>query len=527
MALFAVIILAPLPGQKAQVRELVAAFPSGDLILDPLHSFKTQELQIATAIYEGLVSYHPSTLRPIPAAAYRWEVSKGGLIYHFFLRRRAKFSNGDRVLAKDFRNSWLRILDPRDEGEYSFLFDVIKGAFDYRSGKVSDPETVGIRVLEDDILEVELARPAGHFLSMLCHMSFVPLHPNYLDSVSWEQDPPIIGNGPFVLVRRSSGEIMLHRNESYWDRWNVELDAIHIRFMDDPSRIAQGLNDLSIHWADSADTRQLENANMIQFHPMFATSYLYFRADAAPWDDALIRRALTLLLPWKSIREGSSAFATDRLVPALSFYPDVEGVTEPNQEKAFELLDRAGYPDGKKLPEISILVPRGSAGAVAAEEIAQIWKDKLQTEVRIEAVDYERYTAEVQEGGFTIGASTWIGDFADPLTFLQMWTSGSKLNDARYENPRYDDLIDRALADAEMTRYEKLAEAERLLLTDEAVVIPLAHPPALNIIDLDRIGGWFPNVLDVHPFKYMKFKAPQIPQWIAAISSLSLLQPLN
>ena len=496
---------------------MVAAFPTGELILDPLHSYRTQELQISTALYEGLVSYHPATLRPVPAVAFRWEVSEDGLVYRFFLRRRAKFSNGDPVTARDFRESWLRILDPKDEGEYSFLFDVIAGAVDYRTGKTAGPAEVGIRAIDDATLEVELTSPASHFLSMLCHMSFVPLHPSNRGDRTWRRNTRIIGNGPFVLSDWSRTAMRMKKNENYWDRWNVDLDSLVLRFMDDGGAIARGLNDGEIHWADNADTRTLENPNSIQFHPMFATSYLYFRSDVAPWDDPRVRRGLALLLPWDAIREKSSSFGTDTLVPALSFYPDVEGITTASVEQALDLLDQAGFPKGRRLPEISIMVARGSSGATAAEEIASAWEEALETEVRIQAIDFEQYTAQVQSGGYTLGASTWIGDFADPLSFLQMWTSGSRLNDARYTNSKYDDLIDKAMADGESSRYEKLAAAERLLLNDEVVVIPLAHPPALNIIDLEKMSGWYPNALDVHPFKYMGFRRPSVPEDVASL----------
>ena len=62
-------------------------------------------------------------------------------------------------------------------------------------------------------------------------------------------------------------------------------------------------------------------------------------------------------------------------------------------------------------------------------------------------------------------------------------------------------------------RYKKLADAETLLLS-HAAVLPLYHRAAINLIALDRIGGWFSNPLDVHPFKFIKFKARATPPGI-------------
>ena len=156
---------------RASDERFTLVLSATELTLDPLHAFKTTELQIATGIYEGLVVYDPQTLRPRPGVAYRWEVSEDRRTYTFHLRERARFSNGDPVTANDFRESWFRIIDPEHAGEYSFFFDVIAGAADYREGLITDREDVGIRAVDESTLEIELAQPTSHLLSMMCHMS--------------------------------------------------------------------------------------------------------------------------------------------------------------------------------------------------------------------------------------------------------------------------------------------------------------------------------------------------------------------
>jgi peptide/nickel transport system substrate-binding protein/oligopeptide transport system substrate-binding protein len=496
-------------------KELVAAFSPTRLVLDPVHAFGTQDLQISTAIYEGLVTYHPITLQPVLGVAENWEISDDGRTYRFFLRETARYSNGDRVTAGDFRNSWMRILDPGDEGEYSFLFDVIKGASEYRRGLTKDPATVEIRAVSDTLLEVKLAQPASHFLFMLCHMTFVPVHPEYQNRTGWDRGASIIGNGPFNIVRRTSEEMVLARNGHYWDRENVKLERIRIRFMNDRDEITRGLNGKRIHWAETGDTEALRDRDAIQFYPLFGTSYMYFLTDKAPWNDSRVRRALALFLPWESVREEASVFATDKLVPSLSFYPEVEGIASGDVEKSLSLLSEAGYPEGRGLSDILIRVPKGSSAEVAARKIATVWEEKLPIRVRVEASDYQDYLREIERKDHTLASMTWIGDFPDPLTFLQMWTSVSRLNEANYQNPRFDALIEEAMASRDDTRYAKLAEAERMLL-NEAVVLPLSHPPAFNLINLDRIDGWFPNPLDIHPFKYLRFKVGDLPRMYAS-----------
>jgi oligopeptide transport system substrate-binding protein len=497
--------------------ELVIHLAADELTMDPLHAYSTTELQIATGIYEGLVVYHPESLRPMPGAAYRWEISEEGTVYRFHLRERGRFSNGDPVTAADFRDSWLRIIDPADEGEYSFLFDVISGVAEYRSGAVTDPGQVGLRVIDEYTFEVELAEPASHFLAMLCHMTFAPIHRRYRESRGWETEGALVTNGPFSVESRGPGGMELIRSPYYWDRWNVALERIELVFDLSSADATAALNRGELDWSVQADFEQLDDPGIAQIAPLFATSYLFFRSDEAPWSDFRVRKGLAMLVPWKSIREATTPFATDTLVPALGIYPKVDGLAEADIGAGLRLLEAAGYPRGRGLPEIVILVVSGSIADGAAREIKKVWEQALEVQVVVRGVSFREYQRIVASGGFALGSSTWIGDFADPLSFLQMWTGTSNLNDARYRDEVYDDLVAAGMREVGEKRLESLSRAERRLLVDEAVVLPLSHTLSVNFVDLERIGGWYPNALDVHPLKGLRFRTPPVPKWYARL----------
>ncbi len=99
-------------------------------------------------------------------------------------------------------------------------------------------------------------------------------------------------------------------------------------------------------------------------------------------------------------------------------------------------------------------------------------------------------------------AYTWIGDFADPLAFLELFRSNSSLNDSGWSDPQFDSLLERAASGTAYQRYEDLAQAEKILL-DSGMVIPIYHPVSYNIINLNETGGWAINAFDVHPLKYL------------------------
>jgi oligopeptide transport system substrate-binding protein len=502
--------------QEKKEKEFVAAFSSTDITYNPLHSYTATEAQIYTAIYEGLVTYHPYSMVPTPAVAEKWELSDDKKTYRFFIRRDARYWNGDRILAEHVRNSWLKLLDPEVKAEYSFLLDVIDGAKDYRLGVNDDPETVGIEVEPGNVLTVTLEHPAGHFLKVLCHHSFVPIHPKLLDEKDWKQYPALLGNGPYYLDEKKDDELILKRNDLYWDVDSVKIPDLRIVFIDDPSIITDRFNKDQINWsADGMVLDQVNNKNAIVPNPMFATSYFYFRSKEPPLDDPKVRSGLAYLLPWKEIRNEQFMFIpTHTLVPTIPQYPELEGIQKQNMITGHTLLDEAGFENGKGLPELIIRIPQGSESNRIAELIKTAWEENLEVTVTIEQYSYPRYYNALKGPGYTLGTITWIGDFPDPLTFLQMWTTASNLNDAGYSNPEFDRVIKESMRQSGEERYNTLAEAEEIILS-EAVVLPINNTPAFNLIDLNTIGGWYPNPLDIHPFKYIHYKMSIITPHVA------------
>ncbi len=521
----ALVVTAPptIGADEAATREMVVAFRTVNVAFDPLHAFTSTEAQLFTALSEGLVSYHPDTLEPVPGVARSWQVSEDGLRYRFLLRDNARFSDGTQVIAEDFRASWLRIINPGEQAEYSVLFDVIKGVADYRSGANNDEEAVGIHVISPIELEVVLERPAEHFLSTLAHHAFAPVYPAYRAQVGWERQAPIIGNGPFSLTDREADELVFERSPHYWARSTVELDRIRVRAFEDLAAVNAGFLAGEIHWADSFDGSEATAAQIRPFivaNRLFGTTYFVFKSSDPPFDDARVRRALVLMIPWEAVRNPERVpFPTSGLVPRTANYPAVEGIPARDMRTARRLLEQAGFADGSGLPPVTVMVAGAGAAALAAD-LETAWESNLGIDVTVAVISaYDDYLGEVKAGNFTLTISSWIGDFLDPISFLQMWTSSSNLNDAGYSSRDYDRMIDQAIGSTGLDRLQLLAEAEELLLQD-AVILPVNHLVTYSLIDLQRVSGWTPNLLDIHPFRYLDFRRADLPAGVAAVSEL-------
>jgi peptide/nickel transport system substrate-binding protein/oligopeptide transport system substrate-binding protein len=452
----------------------------------------------------------------VPGAAEKWEVSDDKKTWTFKIRGNAQYWNGDTLRAGDFRSAWISLLDPKRESPYSSLFDVIRGAYEYRTGQEADPSGIGIEVEGDKTLIVHLAVPASFFPAMLCHHSFSPVHPSMLGKEDWSGAAPV-SNGPFYIAeqkteQRAAGDgtgpdqIILSKNTHYWDAQRVNLNRITLRYIDDADEASALWNSGEARWVSGdVNLEALTDRSGIVVNPMFATHYYFIRSAEKPWTDYRVRRALILALPWDTMREGHYLPAKTLIYPIMG-YPEVEGLENTDIDEAVRLLEEAGFPKGEGLPELVIRLTPSQESTRVGELMAVSWKEKLGVPVRIEVIPFRQYFQALKSPGYGVGSSTWIGDFADPYTFLQMWRRDSNLNDAHLNDADYEDLIEKSMSQEGRERLTTLAEAEKLLL-DRGTVIPISFSPALNIIDTGELDGWYPNALDIHPFKYLAFKA--------------------
>ena len=227
--------------------ELTVVFSKNDLELDFRKSYMATEAQIFTALYEGLFTYNPLTMEPVLASASRYEISEDRKQWTFTIRNSARFWNGDALRAEDFRAAWLSLLRANEDSPYSSLFDIIEGARDYRLGISNNPLTVGITAVNDRTLVVRLNAPAAFFPSMLCHHSFSPIHPSMMNVMDWSKSPPV-SNGPFYIKESSEDEMILLKNDFYWDADRTSLNKITIKFSDNAEEAAALWNSGTARW---------------------------------------------------------------------------------------------------------------------------------------------------------------------------------------------------------------------------------------------------------------------------------------
>ncbi len=487
--------------------------------LDPHVVTGRIESDLCLALLEGLVGWHPEGKRLIPAAAKSWEQSEDARTYRFHLREDAKWSNGDPVTATDFVYSWRRALLPALGNNYAYMLYYIRNAERFHQGEITDFSRVGITAPDDLTLVVELENPTPFFLQLLTHMSYYPVHQATVEAFGaadergtrWTRPGNHVGNGPFKLkewvLNRS---IVVEKNEYYWDAGAVKLNQIVFYPVQNATTEERMFRAGQLHITTNMPVDKIahyrqERPGTLKISPYLSTYYYLFNTTVAPLDRVKVRQALTMSIDRQQVVDKITKAGE---IPAFSYTPpDTNGYTATARvrydlERAKALLAEAGYPGGTGFPGLELMYNTSEGHRRIAIAIQQMWKTNLNIDVTLTNQDWKVYLDKRDEKDYQVARAGWIGDYLDPNTFLDMYTTNSGNNDTGWSNRRYDALI--ALAGAttdQERRFTLFQDAESILMT-ELPIMPIYTYVSKSLVSPD-VRGWYPNILDIHPFKYI------------------------
>lgn len=489
--------------------------------LDPQIVTGVPEHRLTGNLFEALVTQHPETLQPVPGVAERWDVSPDGVVYTFHLRKNAKWSDGQPLTATDFRDSWQRLLEPATAAQYAYMLYPVKGAEAYNKQGSEGPDgvkrppvafgQVGVEAVDAHTLRVTLERPCAYFLDLAAFDSLapVPLRVIRAHGDRWVRPETLVCNGPFKLGEwRPNQRIVLVKNEHYWDRDFVKLEQVVALPLEDMDTAFKMFQQGECDWLNDVPLGKLaEIQRLPEFYvsPYLGTYFYRFNVTKKPFDDARVRRAMSMCIDREAITRDLLRAGQ---VPATWFTPAMPGYEPPrglgfDRERARRLLAEAGYPDGKGFPTVELLYNTLEAHKVVAENLVQQWRENLGVTVSLRNSEWKVYLNDVQHLQYQIARAAWIGDYLDPNTFLDMFVTGGGNNNTGWSNARYDALIAQAARELDpKKRMAVFQEAERLLIEEEMPVLPLYIYVNKGLLK-ETVGGWYENVRDQHPLKYL------------------------
>jgi oligopeptide transport system substrate-binding protein len=353
--------------------------------------------------------------------------------------------------------------------------------------KEIDPsKNVGVRALDAKTLKVYLESPTSYFLSLTAFPTLMPVCKAVVSkNDKWASDvKTYVTNGPFTLTQWSHNDkLVFVKNPTYWDRNKVKLTKVTFLMVTDESTALSMYESGQLDAAASVPLSELSKlvaSGDAQILPYLGTYYYLANVTKKPFSDVRVRKALLLAIDRKGLTQSVTKGGE---IPALALIPygmpdalPGSSFRKAGQETFFKdndvatakaLLAQAGYPNGKGFPSFTILYDTSDTEKTVAEAIQQMWKKNLGITCTLRSEEWGVYLNDRTNLNYDIARARWIGDYVDPMTFLDMWVTGGGNNDTGYSNKAYDALIAKAkMTTNAKTRMATLHAAEKILMTD-------------------------------------------------------------
>lgn len=447
-----------------------------------------------------------------PGCAETWETSEDGLTWTFHLRDGLKWSDGSELNANDFVYSWQRVCDPKVAAPYAeTVLSVVEG---YDEAIAGDISKLGVEATDDNTLVVHLSDACPYFGSLAAFATLSPVQKATIEANgdAWAvKAETYISNGPFHVTEWVPGShIIMSKNENYWNKDAIKLDAIKWNLIEDANAAYSAYQTGAVDMIKDVPTEEipsLRDSKEFFIEPIIGTYYLSMNLDREPFGNADVRKALSLAIDRKYVAEtlmqGTYTPASNFMGPGWTEptggefmdkanggkpYIDIDNF-EANLEEAKKLLANAGFANGEGLPTIKYSTNDSGYHKVVAEYLQQAWGE-LGINVEVEIVEWASFTPMRRNGEFDVARNGWSGDYADPSNMLDLLYSTNGNNDGKFSNAEYDAAMERSRTTMDTAERSKaLHEAEDVLMA-QAGCIPLAYYNDYYLLNEKVSGAW-------------------------------------
>ncbi|MBA3681864.1 MAG: ABC transporter substrate-binding protein [Bacteroidetes bacterium] len=493
---------------------------------------------IASQIHEGLVRINPKDLTLTPGLAEKWEISADAKTITFHLRKGLKFQNNEEITSKDVKFTF-ELLCTERVGNLHFQTvckDRIVGANEYYLGsaKGQNADLKGFKIIDDLNFSIELLNSPNIFLEILANPVAAIISE---EAYKIKKEDSFVGAGPFILDEKTSTKThyALYKNSNYYgkDKDGKSLpyiDSVIVDIVSSTEVALQRFQNGNVDFIGSVPSNQLKQVveeNIKSFkgsppvfildqRPEMGTSYYVFNINRAPFNNVKLRQAINYGIDRGKI--------IDRILNGQAYGPAINGIVPPTFEfyksytvkgydidlvKAKKLLAEAGYPDGKGLNEIQLIVNSGnSRNNTVAAEIQKQLKNNLNINITFESLPNPEKFELQQQGKGDIFRDGWVADYPSPESFLSIFYGGAitpdmtKMtypNTIKYKNAEYDkyykmgsDAVDRDSAAVNFLKAEQI-------LMDDAPLLALWYESNCRLIKT-RLKNFH-----VNPIRYFDF----------------------
>ncbi len=479
--------------------------------LDPHRSEGTSSGAILRDLFEGLVG-ETVTAELRPGGARRWEISADGLRYTFYLFEEARWSNGDPVVAEDYVYGLRRSVSPATASSYAQLLKPIKNAAAVIAGTLP-PEALGVHSRDAHTLQIDLESPTPYLLGMLTHTSAFPVHRASLEEHGDQFTRPgkLISNGPYMLDEYiTQSHIRIVKNPYYRERNRVAIDTVYYYNTEDRNAELKRYRADELDYTFEIPTTQLRwirehLGDELKSAPYLSVYYYIFNLEKPPFkDNKALRQALSMAVDRKTLVEKVTGVGE---VAALGFVPpgvaghemveyDWAQLADADRlARAQALYEQAGYSRMAPL-KTEIRYNTSENHKKIAVAIAAMWKQALGVETTLVNEEWKVFLqTRKNRNAWEVFRFSWVGDYNDANTFLEIMHADHGQNDAGYASDMYDSLIEAAALETDMSARARLLRNAEQIMLDDYPVMPLYFYVSKHLVK-PWVKGYVPNIMN-------------------------------
>ena len=519
-------------GNKSKVKTYIENIGMDVTTYNPHVMDDGTSIRVSYDIYEGLLSFNASG-KIVKTGCKNYEISDDNKTFIFYLRENCKWANGENITAEDYVYSLRRAVDPKTVaiGFVANIYD-IKNAKEIINGNLNKEE-LGVYADEKYKLRIELENPNTEFINYITLPIFYPIHKNTVEKYglsAFSKPDAIMCNGPYKIKSLVHNDnIVLEKNENYWDKDNVKIEKIKFLMINDGSvdlNTFRTKNEHMTYYNIPSRTKEeyiKEFGDKYKNYTILMQYKLYFNLGLEKYKDIRVRKALNIAMDRdkicnKVIKTAKPSYSVihenvhDNLfkddVVNLEEYSWIKLSVEEKNKMARELLIEAGYSKENPL-KIEILSRSDELHKNMASSIQDIYNSSFDGLVKCSLIfnDVATYLSSMKNLKFDICLGRWGADYNLITNFSMLLVSDNTGNMCKYNNPEVDNLFYDSLKYSNEEYIEKQHQLIEIAALDYPIV-PFALMERQKLIS-DEIEGYdlVNNVLDRCSTKYLRFKA--------------------
>ena len=476
---------------------------------DPAKLTSWDQTIVAANILEGLVRLNPEGTGIEPGIAQEWAVSEDGLVWTFKLREGAKFHNGRVVTAADFKYSFERVANPETASPAAWMLNKLQGFADFQSKAAGDIS--GIRVIDDQTLELALSEPFAPFASMLASAALAVVPQEAVEEYGEDFGLYAVSAGPFTLGEWNfNQDLTVNAFEDYW-AGRPYLDSVKFRVINDENtRIVEfDAGTLDVAWITPAHYDRLTSdptyQDSIGRAETLHTAFLIFNMEQEPFaSNKALREAVFHSLDNTAVLEllqNRASYADRLLLPGMLGGGEPATAANFDLELAKQKMVEAGYPDGLA-DTLDVITPAWNNNIKILEIYQQNLK-QIGININIAAMDSSAYNEARNNGQFKLAWGNVVAAYpdSDAMIYPTFYSknAGSAGNYARYKNPEVDALIEQARAVSDEAQRDQLYSQIDTMVAGDLPYAYLDHNIYVDICQ-PYVRNYCPSALDVSTY---------------------------